>query len=99
MAYRLEYSPDAVEHLRALSAAQRTTVLDAANEQLTHQPGEPTRNRKQMRPNPLATWELRVGVLRVYYSIEEDPEQIVRIRAVGVKNRNRITIGGEEFQL
>jgi hypothetical protein len=28
-----------------------------------------------MRPNPLVSWELRIGKLRVYYDIEEESEK------------------------
>lgn len=52
-----------------------------------------------MRPNPLAPWELRIGDLRVYYDVEEGPEPKVLIRAVGIKERNRVRIGGKEFEL
>jgi hypothetical protein len=52
-----------------------------------------------MRPNPLAPWELRVGRLRIYYDIVEDPEKLVVILAVGIKDRSRILIGGEEIEL
>jgi hypothetical protein len=52
-----------------------------------------------MRPNPLAPWELRIGDLRVYYEIAEEPEAVVTILAVGVKDRNRVLIGGKEIQL
>lgn len=52
-----------------------------------------------MRPNPLAPWELRVGNLRVYHDIEEEPEAVVFVRAVGVKQRNQVRIGGEAIEL
>jgi len=52
-----------------------------------------------MRPNPLASWELRIGKLRVYYDIEEESEKVVYIIAIGVKERNRVCIGGEEVDL
>jgi mRNA-degrading endonuclease RelE of RelBE toxin-antitoxin system len=52
-----------------------------------------------MRPNPLAPWELRIGELRVYYEIAEDPGRVVTIVAVGVKDRNRVLIGGKEIEL
>jgi len=52
-----------------------------------------------MRPNPVAPWELRVGDLRVYYDVEEEPETVVLIRAVGLKERNRVHIGGEVINL
>lgn len=52
-----------------------------------------------MRPNPIAPWELRIGDLRVYYDVEEEPEPVVYIRAVGVKERNRVRIGKEVIEL
>ena len=99
MAYRIEYSPATDEHLRVLTARQRTMVFDGVDDQLAHEPAVETRNRKPMRPNPLAPWELRIGELRVYYEIVEDPEQVVTIVAVGVKDRNRVLIGGKEIKL
>lgn len=99
MPYRIEYSPDAEDHLRALTARQQAVVLDSVDRQLAHQPTIITKNRKPMRPNPVAPWELRVGTLRVYYDIEETPEAVVYIRAVGVKIRGRVYVGGEEIEL
>jgi len=52
-----------------------------------------------MRPNPLAPWELRIGALRVYYEVKEEPELVVSVLAVGVKDRNVVRIGGEEIAL
>jgi len=52
-----------------------------------------------MRPNPLAPWERRIGALRVYYDVEAEPELVVLIRAVGLKERNRVRIGGEVIDL
>ena len=99
MAYRIEYSPETDQHLRVLTAQQRSTVFDAVDEQLVHQPTAEPRNQKPMRPIPLAPWELRVGELRVYYDIEEEPEKLVMILAIGIKDRSRVIIGGEEIEL
>ena len=52
-----------------------------------------------MRPNPLAPWELRVGDLRIYYAVEAGPEPKVLIRAIGIKERDQVRIGGKEFRL
>ena len=99
MAYQIEYSPDAEDHLWRLTARQRGIVLDTADRQLTEEPTVETRNRKPMRPNPLAPWELRIGNLRVYYDVEEEPEKAVLIRAVGIKRRNSVYIGKEVMRL
>ena len=84
MSYRIEYSPETEEHLRALTARQRAIVLDAVEAQVGQRPTEETRNRKPMRLNPLAPWELRIGSLRVYYQVEDDPEPTVVVLAIGV---------------
>ena len=99
MSYRIEYSPDAEDHVRTLTARQRAIVLDTLGAQLTHQPTVETHNCKPMRPNPVAPWELRIGTLRIYYDVEEEPEPVVYVRAVGVKQRNRVRIGGEVIEL
>ena len=82
-------------HLRALTARQRSIVLDAVDEHLAHQPAVETRNRKRMRPNPLATWELRIGDLRVYYDVGEGTDGAVFVRAIGIKERDQVWIAGE----
>jgi len=97
--YSILYSPDAADHLRALTGRERSLVLDRVDEQLPHQPTVVTRNRKPMRPNPLAPWELRIGRLRVYYDVVEEPDPVVHIRAIGVKDRNQVRIGDEVIEL
>jgi len=48
-----------------------------------------------------ATWEIRFGPgnrFRVLYDIDEEP-RVVRIMAIGEKQRERLFVGGEEVQL
>jgi hypothetical protein len=48
-----------------------------------------------------AEWELRFGPnnrFRVFYQIDPEARE-VRIVAVGVKDRNRLLVGGEEVSL
>lgn len=99
MKYRIEYSPETEDHFRILTKRQQTTILDMVEKQLRYQPTVETRNRKPMRPNPIAPWELRIGNLRVYYDIEDDPEYVVYIRAVGIKDRNNVRIGKKVIKL
>jgi mRNA-degrading endonuclease RelE of RelBE toxin-antitoxin system len=98
LTFQIEYSPEAISHLRGLTARQRRTVLDHVERRLAQEPLSATRNKKPMRANPLAPWELRVGSLRVYY--EASPRlRTVWIRAVGTKQRNHVLIGGEKIEL
>lgn len=100
MKYRIEYSPETEDHFRYLSKRQQVMmVLDAVEKQLQFQPDIETRNRKPMRPNPIAPWELRIGNLRVYYDFEDSPDRVVYIRAIGIKDRNNVRIGKEVIRL
>jgi mRNA-degrading endonuclease RelE of RelBE toxin-antitoxin system len=96
--YEVRFSEDAERHLRELSARDRRTLVRAIEEQLVHQPTIPTRNRKQLRPNALAAWELRVQEFRVLYNVDEEVI-LVLVVAVAVKDGNRFIIDGEEYPL
>lgn len=99
MGYRARFADDVNEHIDALTARQRSVVFDAIERHLRNEPKRETRNRKPMDPHRdgfVAAWELRVGELRVYYAIEDEPEPTVVIVAVGVKVRERVRIGGKD---
>lgn len=98
MAYQIEFTAEADQHLAGLTARERATLLDELEHRLVHSPTTETRNRKPMRPNPVAPWELRIGPLRVYYDVSEEPMPLVTIRAIGIKVRNRVRIGGEWWE-
>jgi mRNA-degrading endonuclease RelE of RelBE toxin-antitoxin system len=97
--YRIDYTPEAEDHLALLTARQATRVLDTVIRQLTYEPTVATRNRKILRSNPVAPWELRISNLRVYYEVRDDPKRLVVVKAVGVKERDRVRIGREEVEL
>ena len=99
MAYEIQFAESVKEHLRALTARQRAEILAAIETYLTNEPLNETRNRKPLRPNPLAPWELRVGKLRVFYDVTHGPPARVNVLAVGVKDRKIVHIGGEEVEL
>jgi mRNA-degrading endonuclease RelE of RelBE toxin-antitoxin system len=98
MRYEIEFTEQAERHLSRLSARDRAVVLDAIEQQLRHQPTVPTRNRKELRPNPLAPWELRVGSFRVFYDVDGE-RVIVLIVAIGAKEHNVLRIEGKEYRL
>ena len=94
MKYQIKLADETEEHLRALSSRQQSVAFEGIEKQLAHEPTVATRNRKAMRPNPLASWELRIGDLRIYYDVD-DEEQIVYILAIGIKIRSQLRIGKE----
>lgn len=97
MAYTVEFAESVKEQLASLTARQRSLVLDAISKQLIHEPLVETRNRKPLRPNPVAPWELRVRELRVFYEVAEDEPSMVRVLAVGRKKGNKVVISGREL--
>lgn len=88
----------ALEDLRLLKKGERTRIVEALEEQLSHEPNNETRNRKRLRPNQTAEWELRVDRFRVFYDIEK-PAHLVKVEAVGYKRGSRLFIHGEEYHL
>ncbi len=99
MAYEVEFAASVKEHLQALTTAERSTAVNSIERQLLHEPLLETRNRKPLRPNPIAPWELRVGKLRVFYEVVVDEPAAVRILAVGKKERNVLRIAGQQIKL
>ena len=99
MAYHILFSPEADEHIARFKAHQRTRLLDMIERQLVSQPTIQTRQRKPLRPNPVAQYRLRIGELRVYYDVQEAPERLVIVKAVGIKRRDRVHVGGKEIRL
>ena len=82
-----------------MTIPERSAALDAIERHLRHEPLVETRNRKPLRPNPIAPWELRVGKLRVFYEVVPGEPSLVRILAVGKKGRNILRIAGREMTL
>ena len=99
---QVSYDQAIKKHLRAIEAKYHSLIRTAIEEQLQHEPGKDTRNRKPMRqPAPFeATWKIRFGpdnCFRVLYGIEEEHRQ-VQIQAIGVKEGNRLLVAGEEVE-
>jgi hypothetical protein len=97
------YAPVVYEHLGAIDTKYDSLIRAKIDEQLTHEPDVKTRNRKPVRTPAAfqAEWELRFGPsnrFRVFYQIDHENRQ-VRVVAVGVKDRNRLIVGGEEVTL
>ena len=67
-------------------------------EQLSLAPDEQTRNRKPLKPFG-STWELRCGPanrFRVFHEFARDTRQ-VWVLAIGLKDRDRLFVAGEEL--
>ncbi len=98
MPFDIIFSPEADDHLNDLTARNRRTILDQIAVQLTHEPNVRSRHRKQLRSNPLAGWELRIGDFRAFYDVYVHNAEVAII-AIGVKQHDKVLIAGEEFKL
>jgi mRNA-degrading endonuclease RelE of RelBE toxin-antitoxin system len=96
--YRLLFAPSADEDLAWFRKPEQRLIVEGAIEQLTHEPTNVTQNRKPMRPNPIATWCIRLREYRVYYDVDTEAN-LVTIRAVGYKDHNVLLIRGSEVQI
>ena len=96
--YILDMTEDANEDLSHYRAFERKTITDEMAIQLVDQPYVETNNRRHLRDNPIARWELKVGKFRVFYEIEAHA-QVVTIISVGHKEHNVLYIRGKVVQL
>ncbi len=96
--FKVEFTPEAVEDMRLLRKYERIRVIEEIENQLVHQPAQETRNRKRLRPNKVAEWELRADKFRIFYDIDKE-NKVVKIEAVGYKKGSRLFIHGEEYRL
>ena len=101
--FSLVFAPVVHKHLEAIDAKYDSLIRETIDQQLTHEPDVETRNRKPVRTPAAfqAEWELRFGPnnrFRVFYQIDRE-NRVIRIVAVGLKDRNRLVVGGEEVTL
>jgi mRNA-degrading endonuclease RelE of RelBE toxin-antitoxin system len=96
--FKITLTEDARVDLVYIKKNDRNAILDAAALQLSVEPLKQTRHRKQLDPNDLTRWELRVGDFRVFYDVDE-PGREVSIKAVGWKEHNKLFFRGKEREL
>jgi hypothetical protein len=100
--FTFSFAPEAIEHSDWIESKQHGLLRQTIRGQLSHTPTEETRNRKPLdQPAPFgASWELRCGPdnrFRVFYEVDSE-SHLVHVLAIGVKDRSRLLIGGEEYE-
>src|SRR5262245_21930657 len=101
--YDLIYDVEVFRHLTAIEQKYHSLIRETIEQQLRHEPLVETRNRKPLHSvaESGADWELRLGPnnrFRVLYRTDEESSQVI-VLAIGVKEGNRLLIGGEEIDL
>lgn len=73
--YRIDFSPRALDQLKALRKYDQQRILIEIQHQLSHEPDVPSRRRKLIEdleaPWGLPYWQLTVGQFRVFYDVSE----------------------------
>ena len=100
--FALVYAPAVKHHLRAIERQHYSLIRETLENQLRFEPDTETRNRKPLRQPAAfeAQWELRFGPdnrFRVFYEVDRE-SRTVCILAIGVKERDRLFVGGEEIE-
>ena len=95
---RAIFAPDAVRQFKQLGAADRSRLKVAIAASLEEDDATTvTKNRFPLRrPSERASFELRVGELRVFYRVVGSE---VRITLIGRKRGNQLLVGGKRFTL
>ena len=100
--FTIIFAPETVAHLDVIERKDHRLIRRTIAEQLSFLPRQVTRNRKPLeQPAPFgATWELRFGPdnrFRVFYEVASST-RVINVLAIGMKERNKLLIGGEEFE-
>ena len=97
MVFDVCFTTESEEDLAHFRVFEQRTIVQAVKVHLREAANVESERRKQLQPNPLAPWELRIGDYRVFYEIEN--EQVVWIIAIGWKVHNDLFIRGQRVQL
>ena len=100
--YRLIYDPQVWGHVARIEKKYHSLIRKEIERELRYDPEVETKNRKPlMRPSSLGSaWELRIGPenrFRVFFKTNREL-WTVNILAIGVKIKERLYIGGKEFE-
>jgi mRNA-degrading endonuclease RelE of RelBE toxin-antitoxin system len=80
MRFEIMLAPEAAEDLRALKANVRSTVRDALETHLRHEPRKTSRSRiKRLRGLARPQYRLRVGEVRVFYDVSAESVEVLAI--------------------
>jgi len=101
--FLLIYAPITKLHLKTIERKYYSLVRITIEGELQFEPDVETRNRKPLKRPVIfeAEWELRFGPdnkFRVFYDINIESHEVY-ILAIGVKEGNRLFIGGKEVKL
>jgi len=97
MRFEVKFVRGACDDIAGYAARERRLIMDGIAAYLEADADTETRRRKRLRSNPLAPWELRMGIYRVFYEVRD--KSVVRVLAVGHKEHNELYIRGRKAEI
>jgi len=80
MRFEIVLAPEAVADFRALKVNFRSSIRDALDTHLRHEPQKTSRSRiKRLRGLARPQYRLRVGEIRVFYDVSDDTVEVLAI--------------------
>ena len=80
MRFEIVLAPEAIADFRALKANVRSTVRDALETHLRHEPMKTSRSRiKRLRGLARPQYRLRVGEVRIFYDVSGESVEVLAI--------------------
>ena len=96
--YDIEYTEKAVADLQCFKKHEQNIIVDGIDQRLRYEPTKPNRNRKMLRRNVTAAWELRIHDFRILYDVDVHV-CIIAIKRIGEKRGNALYFRGQKEEL
>lgn len=96
--FEIKFTEEAIDDLQWFKKAEQSHIVRELETIVSQEPTTETRNRKRLRPNELAEWEVRIGDFRVFYDVDQEKD-LIKIEAVGYKKGSQLFIRGKEYKL
>ncbi len=96
MSFAIVITDHFLRQFRCLTARQQAILEASIRNKLSDQADQVSKSIRKLRPNPLATFELRAQDLRALYNIEDGT---VVILVIGRKSGNKLIVEGTEFHV
>ncbi len=97
MRFQIEFTPSSEKDIEYFKKHEQKIILAGIRKYLSEDANVETKRKKQLRPNPFAPWELRIGDYRIFYDFEE--KDSVKITAIGFKIHHELFIRGKRVEI
>ena len=80
--FDIRFTEGAMQDLKTFSLAKQKWIVTALELKLEWDATQESRDRKRLRPQPIAEWAMRLGEVRVFYDVDI-ANRVVKVEALG----------------